>query len=296
MFACEQQFLGTFGIQMVVTIVCLNEAREKFRRMPDTVLFLSKLLITRFLWAFTYRYLDWSQALQDAKLAASEQKSLIAVLFDKTGWPADNELGSLLSQHAVCLDMNTGTGTALSHQYDETQLTDLVNQCNGTLYGTGDIHPPEPPPTPDHGSRGSQGSQILDASNLDSTTDYTLPPESKQPFPEEASAEKPISQNHEDIKVQEEIKRMAACAVAAAVAGATAQHVAKTNQSPAAIKAAATAAEVAQAVVDGNSDAASRGVAKVARIVEESAGSGGNAVVQNGVGTGPPKSSTCIIL
>ena len=85
---------------------------------------------------------------------------------------------------------------------------------------------------------------------------------------------------------------MAASAVAAAVAGATAQQISKSNQSPSAIKAASAAAEVAQAVVDGNSEAAAQAVSKVAKIVEDN--SRANTVAQNGIATrSPPKSATC---
>ena len=50
----------------------------------------------------------------------------------------------------MCLDLSAGSGTALSHQYDQGQVSALISYCNGTLYGTGDIHPPEPPRTPEH--------------------------------------------------------------------------------------------------------------------------------------------------
>ena len=86
------------------------------------------------------------------------------------------------------------------------------------------------------------------------------------------------------------------CAVAAAVAGATAQHISKSNNSPAGIKAAAAAADVAQAVVDGDSEAASQAVVRVAKIVNEESNAVTGRPVQNGTTTTSPKSATCNLL
>ena len=244
--------------------------------------------------------MDSDRFLEDLKLAHSEHKPLVAVLFDKAAWPAENELGRLLSDHAVCADLSAGTGTGLSHQFDATELTQLVNQCNGILYGTGDIHPPEPPLTPDNASQASQSSEILKANNLPAPEDppASLEPPQKSVPEEQPAVAEPITEKLDDAKIQEEMKRMAASAVAAAVAGAAAQQLAKTSQSAEAKKAAATAAEVAQAVVDGNSEAASRGITRVAQIVDECARKENHTVttVPNGVATAPQKSTTCTIL
>ena len=95
--------------------------------------------------------MDWTRATQDVKTAISQNKPLVSVLFDKSKWhPEGHELGSLLKEHGVCLDLSAGSGSALSHQYDQGQVNALIRHCNGTLYGTGDIHPPEPPRTPEH--------------------------------------------------------------------------------------------------------------------------------------------------
>ena len=89
---------------------------------------------------------------------------------------------------------------------------------------------------------------------------------------------------------------MAASAVAAAVAGATAQQISKSKYSTPAIKAASAAAEVAQAVVNGNSDGAAQAVSKVAKIVEEENSRVNDATTQNGsVTRPPPKSATCVL-
>ena len=99
----------------------------------------------------TLRYLDWTRATQDVNTALSHNKPLVSVLFDKSTWEQEGrELGSLLKDHGVCLDLSAGSGSALSHQYDQGQVSRLITYCNGTLYGTGDIHPPEPPRTPEH--------------------------------------------------------------------------------------------------------------------------------------------------
>lgn len=98
-----------------------------------------------------FRYLNWTRATQDVKTAISQNKPLVSVLFDKSTWhPEGHELRSLLKEHGVCLDLSAGSGSALSHQYDQGQVTALIRHCNGALYGTGDIHPPEPPRTPEH--------------------------------------------------------------------------------------------------------------------------------------------------
>ena len=97
------------------------------------------------------RYLDWTRAIQDVNTALSHNKPLVSVLFDKSTWhPEGHEFESLLKDHGVCLDLSAGSGSALSHQYDQGQVNALITHCNGTLYGTGDIHPPEPPRTPEH--------------------------------------------------------------------------------------------------------------------------------------------------
>ena len=99
----------------------------------------------------TLRYLDWTRAAHDVNTALSHNKPLVSVLFDKSTWEQEgHELGSLLKDHGVCLDLSAGSGSALSHQYDQGQVSRLITYCNGTLYGTGDIHPPEPPRTPEH--------------------------------------------------------------------------------------------------------------------------------------------------
>lgn len=98
-----------------------------------------------------FRYLDWSRALQDVNTAVSQTKPLVSVLFDKSTWhPEGHELGTLLKSHGVCLDLSAGSGSALSHEYDQGQVNELISHCYGALYGTGDIHPPEPPRTPEH--------------------------------------------------------------------------------------------------------------------------------------------------
>lgn len=100
---------------------------------------------------YNFRYLEWSRALQDVNTALSQTKPLVSVLFDKSTWhPEGHELGPLLKSHGACLDLSAGSGSALSHQYDQGQVNELISHCYGALYGTGDIHPPEPPRTPEH--------------------------------------------------------------------------------------------------------------------------------------------------
>ena len=91
---------------------------------------------------------------------------------------------------------------------------------------------------------------------------------------------------------------MAATAVAAAIAGATAKQISNSKHStPAIIKAASAAAQVEQAVVDGNSDLASQAVTKVARIVDDETSRVNAVLAQNGSATRPaPKSTTCVLL
>ena len=83
--------------------------------------------------------------------ALSHTKPLVSVLFDKSTWDSEgDELGALLKNRGVCLDLSAGSGSALSHQYNQGQVNELINHCYGVLYGIGDIHPPEPPRTPEH--------------------------------------------------------------------------------------------------------------------------------------------------
>ena len=90
---------------------------------------------------------------------------------------------------------------------------------------------------------------------------------------------------------------MAASAVAAAFAGATAKQICNSKHSTPAIKEASAAAQVAQAVVDGNSDLASQAVTKVARIVDDETSRVNAVSAQNGSATRPaPKSTTCVLL
>lgn len=251
-----------------------------------------------FLAFITPQYLDWTRASQDVKFALSNNKPLVSVLFDKSTWESErHELGSLLKDNGVCLDLSAGSGTALSHQYDQGQVSALISYCNGTLYGTGDIHPPEPPRTPEHEA------QVLNNANLDSSISLEfnpVPPSSRQKkgveFSDLQSPKTDSDNTREDKKVAEEIRRMAAGAVAAAVAGATAQQIAKSKHSAPAVKAAFAAVEVAQAVANGNSDGAAQAVSKVAKIVEEENSRANASSAHNGSATGPPpKSATCVI-
>lgn len=257
-----------------------------------------------------FSYLKWSRAQQDINLALENHKPVIALLFDKTSWPVDNELETKLKSHAVCLDFDAGCGEALSHQYDQGQLTKLVTQCNGILYGTGDIHPPEPPVSPDstfhiqnESNLGILHRQSSPTNHKEDTRNTSLINHEKSKDPEKPAEILKFSKPHiADIVEPEEseetqVQRMAASAVAAAVAGATAQHISKADNSPEAVKAAAAAAEVAQAVVDGNSDAAAKAVVKVAKIVEESSKNHSHSKhMSNGSVSTPPRSSTCNIL
>lgn len=242
--------------------------------------------------------MKWSRALQDTNLALEFNKPVIALLFDKSSWPADNDLEVLLKENAICLDFDAGSGEALSHQYDQEQLSKLVSQCNDILYGTGDIHPPEPPVSPDntfheqhegtlhqHQLRTPKGSvQHIQSVKENEKVETEVKLKSGNTVEPEEDPEK-------------QVQRMAASAVAAAVAGATAQHISKANNTPEAVKAASAAAEVAQAVVDGDSDAAAKAVIKVAKIVEDSVKNQSHSKqVSNGSISSPSKSTTCSIL
>jgi hypothetical protein len=254
--------------------------------------------------------LKWSRAQQDISLALETHKPVLALLFDKTSWPVDNELENKLKSHAICLDFDAGFGEALSHQYDQAQLNKLVTQCNGILYGTGDIHPPEPPVSPDttfhihnEGNLGIVRQQSSPVNQKAGTRKTSVNNHERSKGPEKQveilELSKPRTADIVEPEESEEtqVQRMAASAVAAAVAGATAQHISKADNSPEAVKAAAAAAEVAQAVLDGNSDAAAKAVVKVAKIVEESSKNHSNSKhMSNGSVSAPPKSTTCIIL
>lgn len=109
------------------------------------------ILLFHYFFFVNVRYLDWTRGAQDVNVALSHNKPLVSILFDKSHWYSEcHELGSLLKDHSVCLDLSAGSGSALSHQYDQGQVSALISHCNGILYGTGDIHPPEPPRTPEH--------------------------------------------------------------------------------------------------------------------------------------------------
>lgn len=145
--------------------------------------------------------------------------------------------------------------------------------------------------------------QVLNNANLDSSSslEFKLDTSSSRPKKgvefSDLQLNKTDSDNiTEDKKIAEQIRRMAASAVAAAVAGATAQQIAKSKHSTPAIKAASAAAEVAQAVVNGNSDGAAQAVSKVAKIVEEENSRVNATTAQNGSATRPPpKSTTCVL-
>lgn len=190
------------------------------------------------------------------------------------------------------MDFDAGSGEALSHQYDQQQLGKLVLQCNDLLYGTGDIHPPEPPISPDNTFHEQHEGTFH---HHQEKTNYSTQ------FQERDKLEADLNQKPAAIVEPEEdpekrVQRMAASAVAAAVAGATAQYIAKSDNKPEAVKAAGAAAEVAKAVVDGDSDAAANAVTKVAKIVEDSLNQSHSKQVSNGSISAPPKSSTCTML
>ncbi|KAK3728436.1 hypothetical protein QZH41_009482, partial [Actinostola sp. cb2023] len=271
------------GFNCVGEWTLLGHGQEQTERRRQSIMGSSLLL------AFvTPDYLKWSRAHQDINLALEVHKPVIALLFDKTRWPEDNDLEILLNNHAICLDFDAGSGEALSHQYDQEQLSNLVSQSNGILYGTGDIHPPEPPVSPDNTFHvQSEGTlrKHLDGLNHHERVEDTLE------LTHKAGSVEPEEDN------EKKVQRMAASAVAAAVAGATAQHISKADNTPEAVKAAAAAAEVAKAVVDGNSDAAAKAIVKVAKIVEDSVKNQPHSKhMSNGSVSSPPKSTTCSIL
>ena len=73
----------------------------------------------------------------------------------------------------------------------------------------------------------------------------------------------------EPMDEETEVRRVAASAVAAAVASATAEHIAKQSNPTMGAKAAAMAAKVADAVARGDSDAAAKAVIATAKAVDE---------------------------
>jgi len=78
-----------------------------------------------------------------------------------------------------------------------------------------------------------------------------------------------IVKQYSNMSSETEIKHVAATAVAAAVATATAEHIAKQSNPTMGAKAAARAAEVADAVAKGDSERASKAVIATAKAVDE---------------------------
>lgn len=143
---------------------------------------------------------------------------------------------------------------------------------------------------------------MLNNANLESSTSVDLRTETASGKPKKNVEFSDLKHDKtdkiaENENIDNQIRRMAASAVAAAVAGATAKQISNSKHSASAIKAASAAAEVAQAVVDGNSDAAAQAVSKVARIVEDETSRVNATSAQNGSATRPaPKSATCVLL
>lgn len=229
--------------------------------------------------------------------ALSHTKPLVSVLFDKSTWDSEgNELGALLKNRGVCLDLSAGSGSALSHQYNQGQVNELISHCYGVFYGTGDIHPPEPPRTPEHETQVLNNANLESSTTVDIRTDTAATKAKKSVEFSDLQTTK-TEKATKDCELDDQIKRMAASAVAAAIAGATAKQIANSKHSTSAIKAASAAAEVAQAVVDGKSDAAAQAVTKVAKIVEDETSRVNTTSTQNGSATRPaPKSTTCVLL
>ena len=91
-----------------------------------------------------------------------------------------------------------------------------------------------------------------------------------------------------------QIRRLAACTVAATMVGAAAEHLSQTSKtSTAGIRAASATAKVAQAVANDDADAATEAMNDVVRIVDGL--SSASKQKENGFGA-PPKSKTCTIL
>lgn len=143
---------------------------------------------------------------------------------------------------------------------------------------------------------------MLNNANLESSTSVDLRTETASAKPKKNVEFSDIKHDKTDKiadneNIDDQIRRMAASAVAAAVAGATAKQISNSKHSTPAIKAASAAAEVAQAVVDGKSDAAAQAVSKVAKIVEDETSRVNATSTQNGSATRPaPKSATCVLL
>jgi len=147
------------------------------------------------------------------------------------------------------VDLSAGTGEGASYQADPQQLKSLVESCHVTVFG--------------HGSLGEENKRVsVQNSSLIHASSFSL---TKKPFEQFAE----IIDNYSTMNAEMEIKQVAATAVAAAVAAATAEHIAKQSNPTMGAKAAAMAAEVADAVAKGDSERAAKAIIATAKSVDE---------------------------
>lgn len=214
-------------------------------------------------------------------------------------------IGACLEEDLSCsllitTPLSAGSGLGSAHIFNTEQLQTLISECRNLIFGTGDLEPP----SEDTGGPVSGAIGDLNSVKCSEPTNNNSPRSevSYEPAMEtgQRKANEPKKKHHVKFEgdqmttVDDQIKPLAACTVAAAVVGAAAEHLSRNRKaSSAGVRAANATASVARAVANGDADAATDALNEVVKIVDNLA----NTSKQKENGFDPaPKSKTCVIL
>jgi hypothetical protein len=243
-----------------------------------------------------FRYIEDPNFEENIKVFESLKKHLICGYFEED---LDCSLPNIT-------DLYAGSGSGTAHIFNPQQLQTLISQCRDVIFSTGDIEPLSES-TGDPASE-TIGSFVLEERSEPAITNPPRPAVSYEPAMETGQREANGAKKKHHVKFQsdhvthhvtdsvttvdDQIKPLAACTVAAAMVGAAAEHLNISRKaSSAGMRAANATAKVARAVANGDAETATDALSEVVKIVDGLS----NTLKQKGDGSSP-KSKTCVIL
>ena len=198
----------------------------------------------------------------------------------------------------ITIPLNAGSGIGSAHIFNAEQLQALITECRNLIFGTGDLEPLPGDPVSDTIGDFNSEEKCSEPENNNSPQSAV----SQEPAMEtgKRKADEPKKKYHVKFEsdhvttVDDQMKPLAACTVAAAMVGAAAEHLNRNRKaSSASMRAANATANVARAVANGDADAATDALNDVVKIVD---GLANTLKQKENSFERAPKSKTCVIL
>lgn len=246
----------------------------------------------------TSRYIEDQKFEETVKEFESLNKPLIGACFEET----------LSCSLPNVTDLSAGSGSGTEHTFDANQIQTLVTNCRNLIFSTGDIAPlsvaaGDPVPLATRNFESVEMSGSVEPASETSRAVFHMPAMEGGQKKHKVTFKNDHMKNpndHVNLKnghvtaEDDQIKPLASCTVAAAVVGATAEHLKLSREATSAgAQAADATAKVARAVAHGDSGAATAALSDVINIVDDLA----NSIKQNESNREPAaKSKTCVIL